>query len=345
MSGLPKVSVVMSVYNGEKYLRATIESILNQTLTNFEFLIFDDCSSDSTADIVKSFNDPRIKYIRNIENNGLTKNLITGVEMARAPYIVRIDADDIAYPERFEKQVEWMDDHPEISILGTPVSYFTDDLTRFNNSVEPISNEEIKALLFVSFTLKHPSIIIRKSHLEQYGLNYNAAYRCSQDHALYFDCIVKGLKFANLDEPLLYMRSHAESISMKQNSMQAKFSEQARRRFLEKTGIAEGCSDSEISAFIKVTRRQPLQSRTELKDFERFVDKIYGNPRTSVYFDIIQLRRVIANEIIGQAYEMASVKRHRGVAYNIRQLLLAKYADRWSAKQWLKFYIKIMIAR
>jgi len=345
MGGLPDVSVIMSVYNGEKYLRSNIESILNQTLTNFEFLIFDDCSSDSTADIVRSFHDPRIKYIRNIENNGLTKNLIKGVEMARAPYIARIDADDIAYPERLEKQVEWMDNHPETSILGTPVSYFTDNPARFSNSVEPISNEEIKALLFVNFTLKHPTIIIRKRHLEQFGLNYNAAYRCSQDHALYFDCITKGLKFANLEEPLLYMRSHAESISMKNNSAQAKFSEQARMCFLEKTGIAKDCSDVEISAFIKVTRRHPLRSRTELKNFEVFVDKICGNPRTSDYFDIIMLRRVIANEFLGQAYEFASFKQHRDVAYHIRQSLLAKYADRWSAKQWLKFYIKIIIAR
>ena len=100
---IPVVTVLMSVYNGEKYLRQAIDSILNQTLRDFEFVIYDDCSNDSTAEIINSYSDTRIVYRRNSSNKGLTANLADGVKRSAARYIARMDADDVAYSNRLKK--------------------------------------------------------------------------------------------------------------------------------------------------------------------------------------------------------------------------------------------------
>ena len=123
-----RITVLMSVYNGERYLKEAIESILNQTYKDFEFVIYDDCSTDNTPEIIESYSDSRIVYRRNSVNQGLTRNLADGVSRSAADYIARMDADDIAYPERLERQLEWMEHHPEVTVLGSPVSFFKDTL-------------------------------------------------------------------------------------------------------------------------------------------------------------------------------------------------------------------------
>ncbi len=126
MSENPKVSVIMSVYNGDKYLREAIESILNQTFTDFEFIIVNDGSTDNSLEIIESYDDERIKTINNKKNIGLTKSLNKALKFAKGKYIARQDADDVSLPNRFEKQVEYLDSHPEVALVGTSV-YLIDE--------------------------------------------------------------------------------------------------------------------------------------------------------------------------------------------------------------------------
>ena len=114
----PKVTVLMPVYNCEKYLRESIESILNQTFKDFEFLIINDGSSDKSAEIVESYNDNRINFVQNEKNIGLAASLNRGLDIAKGEYIARMDADDISLPERLEKQVRFMETNPQIGICG-----------------------------------------------------------------------------------------------------------------------------------------------------------------------------------------------------------------------------------
>ena len=109
----------MSVYNGEKYLREAIESILNQTFTDFEFLIVNDGSTDSSLEIILSYPDERIRVIRNDRNIGLTKSLNKALQQAKGEYIARQDADDISLQNRFEEQLIYLEKHPEVALLGT----------------------------------------------------------------------------------------------------------------------------------------------------------------------------------------------------------------------------------
>ena len=114
----PKITVLMPVYNGEKYLKESIESILKQTFRDFEFLIINDTSTDESEKIIRSFKDSRIKLIKNEKNIGLTKSLNKGLDLAKGEYMARMDADDISLPKRLEIQVAFMDKNPKIGVIG-----------------------------------------------------------------------------------------------------------------------------------------------------------------------------------------------------------------------------------
>ena len=333
----------MSVYNGERYLREAIDSILKQTYKDFDFVIYDDCSTDSSSAIIQSYDDPRIVYRRNDVNQGLTRNLADGVKKAETYYIARMDADDIAYPERLQKQLDWMDEHQEISILGTPVSYFHNEPGDGGLSQQPIDDATIKATLFVSFTLMHPTIMIRRKDLVEHGLNYNPEYRCSQDHALYLDCIRAGLKFANMKMPLLYMRSHGESISKAKHGVQQECSQRARWNFLKVTGIGSACTKEEIEIYTIFASACYPKTFDDVQNLVNFVDKICEDRIFERYFDKYIVRHLFANLLCGGSYHAIDDKELKDSAIAARKTSLIKYAEKWSIKTKIKFTIKKII--
>ena len=131
---LPLISVIMPCYNREKYIVEAIESILNQTYTNFEFIIIDDCSTDNTFEIVKEYakKDNRILALKKDKNYCYVHSLNKGIEIAKGKYIARMDDDDISLPERFEKQVEFLEKNEDIIALGTFIEIFSDDMKKYN---------------------------------------------------------------------------------------------------------------------------------------------------------------------------------------------------------------------
>lgn len=215
-----KVSVLMSVYNGEMYLKEAIESILKQTYKNFEFLIIDDASTDSSLKIIKSFKDKRIKVFRNKNNLGLTKSLNIGIKLAKYKYIARMDADDISLKDRLKKQVLYLEEHPDCLLVATKVRVIDSsgnpglpweaDFT-FSES------KSIKAYLPIDNCIAHPSVMFRK---DDFGL-YNEDYKNSQDYAKWLELVLKGYILEKLDEELLLYRIHKNSIT-KSNGMKGK---------------------------------------------------------------------------------------------------------------------------
>lgn len=339
-----RITVLMSVYNGEKFLKSSIESILSQSYKLFDFVIYDDCSSDNTRNIIKSYNDSRIIYRRNETNQGLTKNLADGVLRAKTEYIARMDADDVACSNRLEKQLMWLDQHPDITILGTAVSYFNKVPGDNGVAYQPQDDEVIKATLLSSFTLLHPSIMIRKNDLVKNNINYNPEYRFSQDHVLYLDCIRWGLRFANLPEPLLYMRSHDGSISNAKHELQQLCSQKARRRFLEDTHIADGCTEAEMNVYNSFASGVFPDTPEKVRLLEDFVCKIYNNSNLSSYFNRDIVRSLMAEKISEGAYQNANIKRLKGCVCRARELPLLKYASSWPFLKTMKFYIKLYLS-
>ncbi len=198
----------MSVYNSEKYLEKAIESILNQTYTNFEFLIIDDGSTGSISDILHKYGDPRIRLVKNENNLGLTKSLNKGLALANGEYIARMDADDISLPKRFEKQVSFLIKNPDIALVGTSNYIIDSQGTEIGSRIVPASvdfNDLLKENPF-----NHGSIMVKKSVLISMG-GYNEFFRYAQDYELWLR-IAKLYPVRNLIEPLYKQRVHTENI-------------------------------------------------------------------------------------------------------------------------------------
>ena len=232
----PKVSVLMSVFNGERYLREAIDSILNQTFSNFEFVIIDDGSIDSSNEIIRSYNDPRIRLIENEINIGLTKSLNKGIDDSQGKYIARMDADDISLPERLEKQVNFMESNPEVGICGTlnRVLGVRDKGEKILNY--PKDHETARCMLLFQNVFDHSTLMMSRKKLKKNQLRYDVSIKYAQD----YDLISKAsgmFKLANIQEVLLFSRKHSGQIRNKYGFMQKEVARFIQKRYLSDLGI------------------------------------------------------------------------------------------------------------
>lgn len=209
----------MPVYNAEKYVGDAIDSILNQTFGDFEFIIIDDGSSDNSPNIIKKYSkkDPRIKIVTQ-SNKGVGASLISGVALAQGKYIARMDADDISLPARFKKQYEYLESNPHCAMISSVVQPI-DEAGRFLEfwlpDKETISSEQIEKLLPIENCIAHPSIMIRAQIMKRF--NYIEARVPSEDYDLWLRLIAAGYKIHKIDEPLLLYRVHDASITQSYN--------------------------------------------------------------------------------------------------------------------------------
>jgi glycosyltransferase involved in cell wall biosynthesis len=217
----PKVNVLMSVYNGEKYLREAIDSILGQTFKGFEFLIINDGSTDKTGKILESYNDPRIKIINNEENIGLTKSLNIGLRIAKGEFIARQDADDISMPERLEKEVEFLNQNRSAGLVGT-------DYFMINEKGEVVhivkclnGSRELQAKLLEGNQFGHGSVMLRRECIDKVG-TYREEFKFAQDYDFCLR-IAEVYDMANISEPLYKWRINIKSVSVKRKVLQDKY--------------------------------------------------------------------------------------------------------------------------
>ena len=216
---IPIISVVMSVYNGEKYLREAIDSILNQTYKIFELIIINDCSTDNTAEILQSYNDTRIKVVNNEQNLRLPASLNKGLRLTKGKYIARMDADDIALPDRFEKQVRYLENHPDVAVIGGGYKAFNEQ----NGELyvhKPYCDEMLdRYYLFPTTLIGHPTAMLRKSMTVDEGFFYDEKYTSAQDYDLWLR-IAQKHKINNIPDIVLKYRVHENSISKKRTEEQ-----------------------------------------------------------------------------------------------------------------------------
>ena len=255
----PKVSVLMSVYNGERHLLDSIDSILAQTFTDFEFIIINDGSTDTTGEILRSYADPRIKIVDQ-ENVGLTKSLDKGIAMASGVYIARQDADDLSVKERFEKQVAFMDSNPAVALLGAQAVIIDVEGKAIAHCYHPTSSEFLKWRLLFRNTFIHTSVMIRRSLLEERGLSYNPVFIRSQDYDLW-ERINEEASVANLSEDLVYYREHEGNITSLEVESQEEFALDVSKRAIQNL-IGRGVSYDEIRGLTNTfaTTAEPIKS-------------------------------------------------------------------------------------
>ncbi|MBI1327571.1 MAG: glycosyltransferase [Alphaproteobacteria bacterium] len=242
----PLVSIIMGVYNAEKFLVPAIESVLQQTYTNIELVIVDDGSTDSTTKILKDFEakDFRVKVVLQ-QNEGLTRALNTAASVAEGVYLARMDADDICHKERIEKQADFLQKNMDIDLVGTALMLIDDEGKKKRFYTNPLYDEQIKARLEMAPAFAHPSIMMRKIPFIAIG-GYRPAFRYAQDYDLYLR-LIKETKFANLPEPLLFHRVHSARVSDERRAEQALCGAMARYDYRVGGGAVH--EDEDLSTF------------------------------------------------------------------------------------------------
>lgn len=209
----PRVSVVMSTYNREQNLPIALQSVLEQTMPDFEFIIINDGSNDNTHDIIRAYKnkDSRIVFLENKQNRGLIYSLNRGFKKARGDYIARIDDDDAMLPERLEKQLEYMDKNPTVSVLGTHL------LVPSNNKILeygcPTSSDLIHVKLHFKNIIAHPSTMLRRSFLKTHNLLYDKEFKHAEDYDLWRRILLNNGQINCLPIPLIIYKRAGDNPS------------------------------------------------------------------------------------------------------------------------------------
>ena len=292
---MPKISVIMPVYNGDKYLKEAVDSILNQTFSDFEFIIIDDGSTDNTEQIIKSYDDKRILYIKNEQNLGVAESLNKGLDMAKGEYIARMDADDISLPERFEKQLQYMERHKNIAVCGSSIECF--GAVKNKRSTAPCGKKKIRLSLLIKSGVFHPTVIMRRSIIEKEHYRYNAYYDKVEDFELWTRVAVK-YRINNIKEVLLRYRIHSNQVTRNYTEEHKNCLLKVRQKFLHTLGAE--LTDDEIRA-LNDCFIEEINYDEQTESLISALKKIIDVNRKSKFFDESLLRKHFSKIVLRSA--------------------------------------------
>jgi glycosyltransferase involved in cell wall biosynthesis len=210
---IPTLSVIMPAYNAESYIREAVNSVLNQTYQDFELIIIDDASTDSTVKIIKKFVKKYPEKIKFVElkvnqNCGGDKSANAGLRVATGKYIARMDADDVADVTRFEKQINFLRNNPKVFLVGSNAYVINKNGTIIGEKLEPLSSEDIYSAYFGFHPLVHPTCMFKRKLKDGKPFRYQIKYSANNDYYTFFKLICQGYKFVNLEEKLVKYRVH-----------------------------------------------------------------------------------------------------------------------------------------
>ncbi len=296
----PKVSVLTPIYNTKpEFLRECINSVLDQTFGDFEFLLCDDCSESYIRDIVESYNDPRIIYIRNQKNLGAAGSRNRLIDMANGDYLALLDSDDTMVETRLAKQVDFLDKNPAVGCLGTWATVNKSSLFhpgRFD------SQQLEEHLVFSGCALCNSSVMLRKSTLDKHHIRYKTEFIPAEDYALYCDLI--GLtKFAVLPEVLCDYKFYSENISCCQEQKQKYIAAVAQYNVIERYANVSLVGKEEMANFAafnipqnsKELRRAIKINLDKLKEFPRWAEMFF-NTNKNCYRLICYKKRSLTDQ-------------------------------------------------
>jgi len=276
-SKIPKITVLMPIYNCDLYIKEAIDSILNQTFMDFEFIIIDDASTDNTVFIVKRYNDSRIKLIEKEKNSGYTNSLNYGLSIARGEYIARMDGDDISLPERFIKQVHILDKNPNLVLCGTLFSIIgTGKVISL-----PERHDEIKIALLKYCCFGHPTVMMRKSILDEFSLIYDYNKEPAEDYDLWTRLLSLG-QLHNLQEVLLNYRVHNSQVSHKRKQQQIEIAVNVKLNLLKRLDYETNQQEQDLLCRIIINKE--FINFEEIRQYQIIKSKLI-NANIKVFFE------------------------------------------------------------
>lgn len=272
------LTVIMPVYNGEKYLEEAIDSILNQTFTDFRLLVLNDNSTDRTSEILKAYEDKdhRVDVINKTKNEGPANLRNEGIEIAQTEFIALMDADDIALPTRFEKQLEVFKNHPNIGVCGTWFTFFGDREKLIKHAVQP---EDLKVQFLSSCGIGNPTVMFRKSAIKDFRFEHQ--FVPAEDYGLWSE-VIRVTDFYNIPESLLNYRWHPNNISQTKEENLRKANALIRKRQLQHFGI--NSDKSNVDVYLKaVSLHRNLEPNQIIPVIEASKDLKKRNEKSKYY--------------------------------------------------------------
>jgi glycosyltransferase involved in cell wall biosynthesis len=285
----PKVTVLMPVYNGEKYIGKAIDSILCQTFSNFEFLIINDGSTDQSANIVNSYNDSRIILIHNERNIRLISTLNKGLKIARGQYIARMDCDDISLPERLMRQYDFMEKNLDVGIVGSWMQIVDENEIPIRLVRYTAPPEQIPSILLFDNYFSHPSVFIRRSCLPSEG--YRLFFDYAEDYDLWVR-VAENSKLCNLQQVLIKYREHSSNTSQANTKIVENTVHKIMSYQLKNIGIYP--TEKDLELHYRIGQLKVKFSYLFLEDVESWLFKIYSSNKIVQYYDDVSLKKIIA---------------------------------------------------
>jgi len=279
----PRITVLMALYNGGEYLKQSVQSILDQTHDNFEFLIINDSSTDNSLETLESFHDNRIKIHNNVSNLGQTRSLNIGLKIASGEYIARMDADDIAFPYWLDRQLKFIEKNPDCAVVSAKAAVI-DSANRIVKTLNSsVSSQDIILKSLVASPINHVGSLFQKNVILDHG-GYDESFKIAQDYDLWSRLLREKFQVVSTDEILMAIRVHDQSISIIEKEM---------------------TSRPEMSRIMRSNISWLTNMKINEKDIQLFWDLIYNNVLLS-HDQFVQ-----ANTVLHDVYK--SVKPDLGV--------------------------------
>ena len=320
---IPKVSVILPVYNAQSYLRESIDSILAQSFEDFELIIVNDGSTDDSLEIVSSYTDKRITLI-NQENAGLPVSLNRAIRVAKGQYLARQDADDVSLPSRLEEQVAYLDAHPQCALLGTWADILVENTPTDRRLHHPHLNGDIQIKLLFFNCFVHSSVMIRKIALEKSGLYPEDPEKFPpEDYDLWLR-IAKYFEVANLPKPLLQYRELPSSISRSKLQIMQDRAELMSFHAL-KSILGSSFEDEDIKSLIKAMTHQAISLSANKKNTHHLMLEIIRDCKLQPFpkeSGEIKVSFEQCQKLLAFAYQKSAAQKFSGyLPFNIIPLL------------------------
>jgi glycosyltransferase involved in cell wall biosynthesis len=280
-----KVSVVLPVYNVASHIRQTIDSLLQQTFQDFELLVLDDCSTDDTAAQVQAIDDPRLKLVRNPRNLGRAGTDNAALAYVRGQYLAKMDGDDLCHPERLARQVAYLDQYPEVNVVGSYMQNFgaSTYLNRY-----PAQPTDAQVLTLFTLPTGNPSAMLRTSLFTQYGMRYDAALRQTEDYD-FCARYIRQLRIATIQEALIQYRVPQHTRKKDILSERASVSDEVREQLLRQWGLP--CTTRELQVHNAIAMLERSIGDVTLAEVEAWLRKLISFNDEQPLFDPKALRR------------------------------------------------------
>lgn len=331
----PKLSVVMPVYNRENYVSEAIESVLSQTFSDFEFIIIDDKSTDNSVEVIRLFNDERIRLIVNDKNLGRAGSDNKALELIKGNYVAKMDDDDICDCRRFERQIAFLEANPEINVVGTSIQNF--GASKYLN-VYPTDPELSKCLTLFGIPMGNATAVFRAALFKENGLSYDSSLRQTEDYD-FFARYINALRIASIPEAFYRYRIYPDRSRKSLLEERHQVSDGVRAKLLQQWGIP--FTDRELEVHNSIAVSDMKRYNISLQECGNWLEKIISFNSTNAWFDPQALKKVIADRWFYICYFNTG---KRFSSWRIYYSHILSKARKTKPAELFKFFIKNLIA-